>query len=42
MIRFAVFDIAGTTVHDGDAVNVSFANALGAAGIKRGRHVRAL
>jgi phosphonatase-like hydrolase len=37
VIRLAVFDIAGTTVHDGDAVNVSFANALGAAGVERSR-----
>jgi phosphonatase-like hydrolase len=37
MIRLAVFDIAGTTVHDGDAVNVTFADALRAAGVERSR-----
>lgn len=37
MIRLAVFDIAGTTLHDGDAVNVTFADALRAAGVERSR-----
>lgn len=37
MIRLAVFDIAGTTVHDDDAVNASFADALRAAGLERSR-----
>ena len=37
MIRLVVFDIAGTTVHDGDAVNVTFADALCAAGLERSR-----
>jgi phosphonatase-like hydrolase len=34
MIELVVFDIAGTTVHDGDAVNSSLRAALGAAGIE--------
>jgi phosphonatase-like hydrolase len=34
MIELVVFDMAGTTVYDGDAVNASFRAALDAAGIK--------
>jgi phosphonatase-like hydrolase len=34
MIELVVFDMAGTTVHDGDAVNSSFRAALGAAGVE--------
>ena len=33
MIELVVFDMAGTTVHDGDAVNASFRAALMAVGI---------
>lgn len=33
MIRLVVFDMAGTTVHDDDAVNVCLGQALSAAGI---------
>jgi phosphonatase-like hydrolase len=33
MIELVVFDLAGTTVHDGDAVNASFRAALAARGI---------
>lgn len=33
MIELVVFDIAGTTVHDGDAVNASFRAALAAHGV---------
>src|SRR5580698_3875908 len=34
MIELVVFDMAGTTVHDGDAVNASFRAALAAAGVE--------
>ena len=34
MIDLVVFDMAGTTVHDGDAVNASFRAALAAAGVQ--------
>lgn len=34
MIELVVFDLAGTTVHDGDAVNASFRAALSAAGVE--------
>jgi phosphonatase-like hydrolase len=34
MIKLVVFDMAGTTVHDGDAVNSSFRAALAAAGVE--------
>lgn len=34
MIELVVFDLAGTTVYDGDAVNVSFRAALAAAGVE--------
>src|SRR5262249_5089321 len=34
MIELVVFDMAGTTVYDGDAVNAAFRAALAAAGIK--------
>jgi phosphonatase-like hydrolase len=34
MIELVVFDMAGTTVHDGDAVNSSLRAALAAAGIE--------
>jgi phosphonatase-like hydrolase len=34
MIELVVFDMAGTTVHDGDAVNGSFRAALAGAGIE--------
>lgn len=37
MIRLVVFDIAGTTLHDDDAVNMSFASALASAGVERSR-----
>jgi phosphonatase-like hydrolase len=37
MIRLVVFDMAGTTVHDDDAVNASFAEALRAGGVERSR-----
>ena len=37
MIRLVVFDMAGTTVRDDDAVNTSFSNALVAAGVERSR-----
>ncbi|MGH7222712.1 MAG: hypothetical protein ACRELF_05770, partial [Gemmataceae bacterium] len=33
MIELVVFDMAGTTVHDGDAVNSSFRAALTAVGV---------
>ena len=33
MIELVVFDMAGTTVHDGDAVNASFRAALSAVGV---------
>ncbi len=33
MIELVVFDIAGTTVHDGDAVNACFREALAAGGV---------
>jgi phosphonatase-like hydrolase len=33
MIELVVFDMAGTTVHDGDAVNQAFRSALAASGI---------
>lgn len=33
MIELVVFDMAGTTVHDGDAVNAAFRAALAAAGV---------
>src|SRR5687767_395818 len=33
MIELVVFDLAGTTVHDGDAVNASFRATLAAWGI---------
>src|SRR5262249_33872577 len=35
-IELVVFDMAGTTVHDGDAVNNSFRAALAAAGVEGG------
>jgi phosphonatase-like hydrolase len=34
MIELVVFDLAGTTVHDGDAVNSSFRAALAGAGVE--------
>jgi phosphonatase-like hydrolase len=34
MIELVVFDLAGTTVHDGDAVNTCFRASLAAAGIE--------
>src|SRR5262245_10586019 len=34
MIELVVFDLAGTTVYDGDAVSDSFRAALAAAGVK--------
>ena len=34
MIELVVFDMAGTTVHEGDAVNASFRAALARAGIQ--------
>jgi phosphonatase-like hydrolase len=34
MIELVVFDLAGTTVHDGDAVNASFRGTLAAWGIE--------
>jgi phosphonatase-like hydrolase len=34
MIELVVFDMAGTTVHDGDAVNSSFRAALAAVGVE--------
>jgi phosphonatase-like hydrolase len=34
MIELVVFDLAGTTVYDGDAVNASFRAALAAAGLE--------
>src|SRR5262245_58727150 len=34
MIELVVFDLAGTTVHDGDAVNASFRATLAARGIE--------
>jgi phosphonatase-like hydrolase len=34
MIELVVFDMAGTTVYDGDAVNASFRAALAAAGVE--------
>jgi phosphonatase-like hydrolase len=34
MIDLVVFDMAGTTVHDGDAVNASFRAALSAGGVE--------
>jgi phosphonatase-like hydrolase len=34
MIELVVFDMAGTTVHDGDAVNSSFCAALAGAGVE--------
>ena len=34
MIELVVFDMAGTTVHDGDAVNASFRAALTAVGVE--------
>lgn len=37
MIRLAVFDLAGTTVHDGDAVASCFAAALAVVGVAAGR-----
>jgi phosphonatase-like hydrolase len=37
MIRLVVFDMAGTTVHDDDAVNASFSDALRAGGVERSR-----
>ncbi|MCX7699483.1 MAG: HAD hydrolase-like protein [Gemmataceae bacterium] len=33
MIELVVFDMAGTTVHDGDAVNLAFREALSTAGL---------
>jgi phosphonatase-like hydrolase len=37
MIELVVFDMAGTTVHDGDAVNASFRAALSGAGVAADR-----
>lgn len=37
MIELVVFDLAGTTVHDGDAVSACFRGALGSVGVSRER-----
>ncbi len=39
MIELVVFDMAGTTVHDGDGVNSSFRAALSAVGVEADRAV---